>query len=202
MGIFLDNTYNTTMNKLLPKDLWGTVFEFTEPKVYTVPDWALEGIKKLSSQDQKTIFSEFSAQPTAIHLLEQNLDKVDWGMLSGNGNPAAIHLLEQNLDKVIWWRLSLNRNPAAIHLLEKNLDKVDWRYLSRNPAPAAIHLLEKNLDKVDWRWLSGNPAAIHLIEKNLDKVDWMLLSNNTNIFVFDENETRNLIKKKVGELLE
>jgi hypothetical protein len=68
-------------------------------------------------------------------------------------NRNAIHLLEKNLDKVDWSQLS--RNPNAIHLLEKNLDKVDWSQLSRNPN--AIHLLEQNLDKVEWNWLSTNP---------------------------------------------
>jgi hypothetical protein len=61
-------------------------------------------------------------------------------------NPNAIHLLEQNMDKVDWRHLS--RNPNAIHMIEQNMDKVDWDYLSFNPN--AIHLLEQNLDKVDW----------------------------------------------------
>jgi cystathionine beta-lyase/cystathionine gamma-synthase len=50
--------------------------------------------------------------------------------------------------------------------------------------------------------LSGNPAAIHLLEKNQDKVVWWEFSHNPNICVVDVNETRNLIKKKVAELLE
>ena len=75
-----------------------------------------------------------------------------------SGNPNAIHLLEQNLDKVNWSALS--HNPNAIHLLEQNMDKIDWDMLSSNPN--AIHLLEQNLDKVNWFWLSGNPNAIHL----------------------------------------
>jgi hypothetical protein len=47
-------------------------------------------------------------------------------------NPAAIHILEQNLDKVCW--KTLCRNPNAIHLIKQNIDKVDWEYLSTNPA--------------------------------------------------------------------
>ena len=38
-------------------------------------------------------------------------------------NPNAIHILEKNLNKVDWEILT--RNPNAIHILEKNLDKVD-----------------------------------------------------------------------------
>jgi hypothetical protein len=41
-----------------------------------------------------------------------------------SGNTAAIHILENNLDKIEWVRLS--GNPAAISLLENNLDKIDW----------------------------------------------------------------------------
>jgi hypothetical protein len=39
-------------------------------------------------------------------------------------------MLEKNLDKVNWYILSSNLN--AIPILEKNLDKVDWGSLSRN----------------------------------------------------------------------
>jgi hypothetical protein len=39
-------------------------------------------------------------------------------------NSAAIHLLEANLDKINWNGLSYN--SAAIHLLEANPDKINW----------------------------------------------------------------------------
>ena len=47
--------------------------------------------------------------------------------LSSNLN--AIHILEKNLDKVNWSNLSFNQN--TIHILEKNLDKVNWKILSK-----------------------------------------------------------------------
>jgi hypothetical protein len=47
-------------------------------------------------------------------------------------NPNAIHLLEQNQDK-IWWEM-FSLNPNAIHLLEQNQDKINWERLSRNPS--------------------------------------------------------------------
>ena len=47
-------------------------------------------------------------------------------------NPAAIHLLEQNPEKINWHYLS--QNPAAIHLLEKHPEKIDWSWFSSNPA--------------------------------------------------------------------
>ena len=46
-------------------------------------------------------------------------------------NPNAIHILENNLDKVDWDELSIN--PNAIHIIENNLYKVDWEWLSSNP---------------------------------------------------------------------
>jgi len=73
-------------------------------------------------------------------------------------NPNAIHLLEQNMDKIDWFYLS--GNPNAIHLIEQNLDKIDWLYLSRNPS--AIHLLEQNQHKICWELLSGNPNIFEI----------------------------------------
>ena len=97
-------------------------------------------------------------------------------------NPNAIHLLEQNPDKIHWHGLS--SNPNAILLLEQNLDKVSWARLSLNPN--AIHLLEQNLDKIDWYTLSSNPNAIRLLEQNPDKMRLMTrLSYNPNIFERD-----------------
>jgi hypothetical protein len=67
------------------------------------------------------------------------------------------HLLENNLDKVDWRELS--ENPNAITLLENNLDKVNWRQLSRNPN--AITLLENNLDKVNWSGYQKTQMPLH-----------------------------------------
>ena len=113
------------------------------------------------------------------------LEKVNWKFISENLALEVIHILEQNLDKIDWSKLSYN--PAAIHLLEQNPDKIDWRMLSMNPK--AIHLiseaLEQNPDKIDWRCLSYNPAAIHILEQHLDKIDWDNLSYNLAIFTYD-----------------
>ena len=61
-----------------------------------------------------------------------NLRWIDWC-----SNPNAIHILEQNLDKLeddCW--LCLCQNENAIHILEQNMDKLDddcWYWLSGNP---------------------------------------------------------------------
>lgn len=122
-----------------------------------------------------------SANPSAVHILERNLDKVDWKLLSGN--PNAIHLIESNLNKVDWRELS--KNPSAIHLLEDNLHRVDWRYLSMNPN--AIHLLEKNVDRINWHNLSQNVNGLELIKANKHEKDiyWPFVRRNPNIFTYD-----------------
>jgi len=72
-----------------------------------------------------------------------------------------ISSLENNLNSIDWRILS--ENPVALTLIEKHLDKVNWKGLSYNPA--AVDLLEKNLNEVNWNYLSGNPAVIHLLEE-------------------------------------
>ena len=91
-------------------------------------------------------------------------------------NPRAIHLLEQNKDKISWELLS--SNPEAISILEDNIVNIDWSVLSSNPA--AIQLLEKNPGRIDWYRLSSNVAAFHILEKNIDKIIWSELSRNRN----------------------
>jgi len=120
----------------------------------------------------KVNWSYLSRNPAAIHILENNLDKVDWGQLSAN--PNAIHILENNFDKINWYNLSAN--PKAIHIIQNNLYKVEWTQLSVNPG--AIQIIEQYLDLIDWYYLSLNPAAIHIIEKNLHRIDWSNLSKN------------------------
>jgi len=80
-------------------------------------------------------------------------------------NPSAIHLLEQNQDKINWHALS--SNPSAIHLLEKNQDKIDWYFLSLNPS--AIHILKQNKDKINWNFLSKNPAIFEYDYKEIEE---------------------------------
>ena len=47
-----------------------------------------------------------------------DINKIDCDFLSSNPNPNAIHLLSQNLDKINWYYLS--SNPNAIQLLQEN----------------------------------------------------------------------------------
>ena len=58
-----------------------------------------------------------------------SLDKNNWNILSAISN--AIHLLEQNTNKINWTNLLFNFN--AIYMLEKNLNKIVWNNLLQNP---------------------------------------------------------------------
>ena len=80
--------------------------------------------------------------PAAIPLIEQtlatrDLDVEEWYWLCQN--PNALHLLEQNPEKIYWQ--SLSENPNAIPLLEQNPEKIHWDILALNPN--AIHMMEK-----------------------------------------------------------
>jgi hypothetical protein len=161
----------------------------------------------------REVWDILSENPSAIHILEANPDKIDWYGLSEN--PRAIHLLEKNLDKIDWFGLSTN--PAALPILEKNLDKINWAGLHWNKHPKAMELLEKNAlhtgkidwsdisfhphaipllenplhsDKIDWDGLSENPNALHLLEKNQEKIYWKNFSMNPNIFVYDYDKMK------------
>jgi len=91
------------------------------------------------------IGNNLSQNPNAIHLLEQNTDKINWDYLSENSN--AIHLLEQNVDKINW--NNLLRNPNAIHLLEQNIDKINWIYWLRLSSNQNIFEIDKKNLKID-----------------------------------------------------
>lgn len=133
--------------------------------------------------------------------------KLNWSGLSSNPNPIAIHILSQNLEKIDNFSLTINRNIKEfpnkkylnkiimndiygtlmdnlslysndIAFLEANIEKINWGNLSKNPN--AIELLKKYPTKIDWIYLSHNPNAMELIEMNLEKISWYNLSQNPN----------------------
>jgi len=129
--------------------------------------------------------------PDAIHIIEQNMDKVDkyfcWIHLCKNEN--ALGILEKNIDKIQWMSLVHNKNDKVLKLFEDNLNRLDdmaWSELSASPR--FVSIIRKHLDKVDWRMLSKNSGAVDILEKHIEesskngtscKVCWMMLSINT-----------------------
>ena len=136
-------------------------------------------------------WSYLSANPSAIEILKNNIDMIDWVSLSSNTNPEAIHLLRERAkeeskmskknykiwrNKIDWDVLSVN--PIAIDLLRENPHKINWEYLSENPN--AIKFLEEYPNAIDWSTLSGNPNAIELLKANPKNIDWYMLCKNPN----------------------
>jgi hypothetical protein len=137
-------------------------------------------------------------------------------------NPYAIHIIEENLDKMpdnYWAALAKNEN--AIRLLEKNIHKLNyvgynsnyersyvcWDNLSENPN--AIPILEKNIDKISWKYLMKNPNAIKIYEKYPEKmwnylcmIDYKNLSVDMPIFELDYDAIKKRCSVYKYELLE
>lgn len=134
----------------------------------------------------KQEFSKVSANPSAIRLLNQYPQIIDFEYLSGN--PNARNLLVSNLDKVCWHRMS--ENPSMIDVLKENLDKICKIQLSRNIN--AVHILEQHQELIHWPSLSYNSNAIKLLSQNLDKVDNDLLTLNSGAVEILENNPKKI----------
>lgn len=75
--------------------------------------------------------SENPAEWAVKMLAEEYPNRIDWYRMSANRSDAAMRLVEANLRKADWRMLS--GNPYAIQLLEKYPGNVNYLYLSRNP---------------------------------------------------------------------
>jgi hypothetical protein len=116
-------------------------------------------------------------------------------MISMNVN--AIHLLRENIDKVNWTMLALNQ--SGIPLLLENNHMIEWPILSSNPE--AIHFLLENPDKINWDYFSKNshPLAIELLRQNTNRINWHFFSLNSGIFYPSYNYTK--IKYTIGDII-
>ena len=130
-------------------------------------------------------------------------NKIDWIYLSSNTHPKAIELLAENLDKVDWTVLS--ENPGAIELLKANPHKILWRYLSLNKNASELlkqrHYYEKSLsieeyyslgknNQLSWEYLSANPCAIELLKANPARIHWEELTRNPEAIDMLKNKPR------------
>ena len=130
---------------------------------------------KMATENYWNNLSSFK-NDIAMNILQDNLSKINWDILSEN--PNAIKILNDNIDKINWY--SLSKNPNAITILKEYPEKIKWLQLSENPN--AIPILKINQIKINWRKLSSNPNAIELLKKNKDKIDWNELSKNIGAF--------------------
>ena len=92
-------------------------FKICSSKIYKLRDWI-----NISRLDSHSLFQNLNV----INLLNNNLDKIlklsnyDLYILSYNYN--AIHILEKNINIINWFLLSTNKN--ALYLLENPSPKL------------------------------------------------------------------------------
>jgi hypothetical protein len=130
-----------------------------------------------------------SENPSAIELIECNVDKIHWINLSKNHN--AMHMIEEYHENIItkrsknhydlklYWN-GLSNNKNAIDILEANKDKIDKYNLLLNEN--AIELIEEFIyeEEYEIESFSLNPNAIKILEDNERLINWNLLSANPN----------------------
>jgi len=115
---------------------------------------------------------------TAIHILKQNINKIDWFLILRN--PNAIDIILAHIDYYgnsnAIDLFSCNTHPKAIEWLSTHPDLISWYYLSSNPN--AMPLLLKYPEKISWDRLSQNPSSIDMLLENPDKIYWTNFSRN------------------------
>jgi hypothetical protein len=128
-----------------------------------------------------------SQNPSAIDLIEKNIDKINYIELSKNPHPIAIQILENNIDLICWYYLS--GNPGAIKLLKRFPEKIVWSVFSDNTSKNALPLFEANFEKLNWEQLLLNPSAIPLLVKKVgqfERNDWHHILFNPSVDLFLE----------------
>lgn len=139
-----------------------------------------------------------SRNPSAVALLEQNENLIDWVAFAFNPNPECIPLWEKHYKKIVGlpalvslYLPSLATNPVAIPFLEKilektldNLEKENHQFnqdiiigLARNSNPDAIRLMEKYIETIAKKY--GKPTHTYVC-------GWSSLSRNPNAIPFLE----------------
>lgn len=100
-----------------------------------------------------------SSDPNFIEWLEEDMNRIDWEMLSANPHPKAIEWLKKNPDKIYWSYLSGNPNPTAVEwLFVANPTKICWSILCTNTNVKALELLSDNLQYVNLIMLKTNSS--------------------------------------------
>ena len=128
---------------------------------------AVEFLEK-EPENIKWPYLSMNPNPRVCPFLEANPDKINWRNLSRE--PSAIGILEKNINLIDWVELSMN--PGAVHLLKANPDKIVWRSICYNHNPKAVDLLKNNMDIMDpfnWTILSKNPGIFELDYEALKK---------------------------------
>ena len=105
------------------------------------------------------------------------------GLFNLSNNLNAIHLLEQNPEKIDWNCLSINSN--AIQLLEQNPEKINWFLLSKNPS---IFTYDYEKIKKNFEELAEEIIAKALHPKRIQKLKEENFLNKLSKFVSEKIE--------------
>jgi hypothetical protein len=171
-----------------------------DPKYYQYIDWvgilynthAIELVK--NNLHMVNEWDVIFGKCHLIDIIEQNMDKVDWGWLSINYN--AIHILEKNVDKINVDELRHNKNGFNL-LLKLNHVFNDYNYYYKNIVYEYFDYCEKNNIQFNLiKMLSQYGYTEEHMEFLKNNNNYNGLSKNPNIFEYDYKrmrETRQLL---------
>jgi hypothetical protein len=163
-------------------------------------------------------WSNLSSNPSAIWILNKNVDLIDWYRLSSN--PNAVELLIRHSENINWEEFCSNESPDIISFLEKNEDILcsNKRYLNELIYnDYSSHILEKYIDQVSFYSLSALEYAVPILQKNTVKIKNTISSNQTdwaisfleknphliNWFLLSENcnpKALNILRKNIKDI--
>jgi hypothetical protein len=166
-----------------------------DPKYYQYIDWinilynknAVDLVKNnLHMIDE--YWGVICKQPHLIDIIEQNMDKIDWNLLSENYN--AIHILEKNLEKINSNNLQSNKNGFQL-LLQLNHVFSNFKNYHKNIVFEYFDYCEKNNIKFNLTMLLSKDGYtekhMEILKHNNNR--WHL-SQNPNIFEYDYKRMR------------
>lgn len=97
-----------------------------------------------------------------LNFLENNLDIIDYNLLSSNNSDKAIQLLLKNKENINWNFICSNTNTKAINMLFDKFYSVSknnllLKCLNKNQSTYAVNLLIKYPELIDWNNIWSNP---------------------------------------------
>jgi hypothetical protein len=134
------------------------------------------------------IWFYISQNPAAIHIIEKNLDIVDWTALCSNPSHEAGVILSKNLNKIDWKNSRFSDTPENIKILRRRFEdnklksyNLDLIVRSKNMSVEAVRLFQDAfdlLDKYNILSLCKNIRAVEIFKGREDKIFWRELSES------------------------
>lgn len=159
------------INKLLADTITSKICKY----ICFNPNFLSIDYEKVIHHFDQNCWNVLCQREDTICVLEKyahKLDTYNWYTLCSN--PSALHILRENIDKICWVPLCSNTNPFAISIIERNIDKLNrpcWRQLSS--VPSATSLLRENHDKICYDSLCKNTRGFDILLRY--KIGYILL---------------------------